>query len=104
MNLIYSQVEVSVTLMQVHSCTAVRSFFTSLNSLVIMLVTSSFSSLVTKLATSSSVEAPLPPHDSISSIVDCASESDDNRIIGRQITTATKARLYDLDMLLHCSV
>jgi len=61
--------------------------FTSLNSLAIMLVTSSSGE---------------EPHDSVSSIVDCASDTDDNRIIGRQITTAIKARLYD--MLFHCSV
>ena len=34
----------------------------------------------------------------------CIGLYDDNRIIDRQTTTATKATLYDLDMLLHCSV
>jgi len=71
------------------SCIDVRRFFTSFKSLAITPVTSS------------RVEEP---HDSVSSTVDCASDSDDNRIIDRQITTATKARLYDVDMLLRCSV
>jgi len=79
----------SARLTQAHSCVDARRFFTSLNSLAIMLVTSSSGG---------------EPHDSVSSIVDCASDSDDNRIIGSPIRTATKARLYDLDMLFHCRV
>ena len=94
-------------LAQGRSCVDVRRFFTSLrmvftssNSFTFFLLTS-LNSLVTTPVTSSSVEAP---HDSVSSTVDCASDSDDNRIIDRQITTARKAKLYDLDMLLNCSL
>ena len=52
--------------------------------------------ILIKFATSSIVEEP---HDMVSSTVDCASASKDNKITGRQITANTTAKQHDLDML-----
>ena len=64
------------------------SFFTSLISLAF---------IFTILKTSSDVEEP---HVVVSSTVDCAFVSNDNKITDRQITANTIAKQHDLDMLI----
>jgi len=75
-------------------------FFTSWNSFALSFWFDDRKAFISlsSLVTSSDIEEL---HEAGSSTVDCASDTDDNRITGRQITTDTKPRLYDLDMLLN---